>query len=127
MNRKYRPAPEGYRPGIDPEWQYFEDINPQVEYYAKGGLVGDDKYLGGGYLHGGDGGQDDTVPAKLSHGEFVFSAPAISILGGGNSNAGGRIASRIHESVLKQGKKGYLPKGKSFADILANEIKKEFR
>ncbi len=136
MHRKYFAPPPEYRPGIDPEWQYFEDANPQVEYYAKGGMVEDEeyfgetpgsKYLGEGYLHGEDGGQDDTVPAKLSHGEFIFSAPAISILGGGNSNAGGRIASRIHESVLKHGKKGYLPKGKSFADILANEIKKEFR
>ena len=136
MHRKYVAPPPGYRPGIDPEWQYFEDVNPEVEYYADGGFVEDDEYFGevpgsqylrGGYLHGKDGGQDDTVPAKLSHGEFVFSAPAISILGGGNSNAGGRIASRVHGSLLKHAKKGYLPKGKSLAELLSKEIKREFK
>ncbi len=51
-----------------------------------------------GYLDGDTGGQDDTVPAKLSHGEYVFDADTVSSLGDGNNAAG---AKKLDEFRMK--------------------------
>jgi hypothetical protein len=51
------------------------------------------------YLHGGEGGQDDTEPARLSDGEFVMDATTVSKLGDGNSNAGARKMNEIRHLI----------------------------
>jgi hypothetical protein len=92
--------------GGNPEWQYFEDVNPQVQYMAHGG-----------YLDGHDGGQEDTIPAQLSDGEYVISADVVSNLGDGNNRKGAKKLdmlmknSRSHKYA--KGGKGLPPKSKS--------------
>lgn len=72
----------------------------------------------GGYLDGNTDGQADTIPAKLSDGEYVLPADVVSHLGNGNNNAGAKVADkmvkniRIHKNVNPpgvKGKKGRLP------------------
>ncbi len=127
---------------------YFTDINPQVQYMAKGGPVG----LGNGlianssnknptpypvmgkkhgvmryYADGGSSsasssniplvkgrgdGKSDSIPAMLSDGEYVFSAPAVSALGKGSNDAGARKLDKMHKGILKKNyKKGAVGLG----------------
>ena len=66
----------------------------------------------GGYLSGDANGQADTVPAKLSEGEYVLPADVVSHLGGGNNNAGAKVVDgmvkniRVHQNVNPKGVKG---------------------
>ena len=80
-----------------------------VQAAAEGGIMGVDRYNLGGYAHGGiprllrgDGdGVSDSIPAEIGHdgkqparladGEFVFPARAVSELGNGSTEAGGKI------------------------------------
>lgn len=84
LERKYKAPPVGYRPGIDPEWAYFEEANPEVEYYAHGGEVGHE------YIDGDYGGQDDNIYKKLPNRSYVMDATTISLLGDGNSKNGAK-------------------------------------
>ena len=107
-------AEEYLRPGA-PELQYFEDTNPEGVPYAHGGLV---HYMAhGGHLDGYDGGQDDTIDAKLSDGEFVIPADIVSHMGDGNNNAGAKKLDHFMRSVRQhktsKGAKGLPPKAKS--------------
>jgi|GEM_PF-5464954 hypothetical protein len=87
---------KGYKAGYEPEEEFFEGFNPEVEYYADGG-----------YLEGGSGGQDDNIDAKLSPGEYVMDATTVSLLGDGNNKAGAkkfdlfRKELRSHKGVNK--------------------------
>lgn len=51
------------------------------------------------YVPGDDGGTDDTVPAQLSSGEYVLTAHDISVLGGGNNEAGARKVDKWREEL----------------------------
>lgn len=80
-----------------------------IQAAAEGGIMGVDRYSLGGYAHGsiprllrgeGDGvsdsipaeiGHDGKQPARLADGEFVFPARAVSELGNGSTEAGGKI------------------------------------
>lgn len=58
----------------------------------------------------GDGRSDD-IPAMLSDGEFVVSAPVVSALGRGSNDAGARKLAKMQKSVLnKNYKSGKPPK-----------------
>lgn len=50
MDRRYNPAPEGYRPGIDPEHKFFTDVvtgyKPMIQGMAAGGPVLTDEEIG---------------------------------------------------------------------------------
>ena len=48
---------------------------------------------------GGDKGQDDTVPAWLSHGEYVMDADTVSALGDGNNAAGAKQLDQMREAI----------------------------
>lgn len=66
----------------------------------------------GGYLNGSDDGQADTIPAKLSDGEYILPSDIISHIGNGNNDAGARVVDkmikniRIHKNVNPPGVKG---------------------
>jgi hypothetical protein len=70
----------------------------------------------GGALSGPGGGQDDKIPARLSAGEFIVPADALSALGDGDNNHGASKMNefvkniRAHKSVNSGKVKG--PKGK---------------
>jgi hypothetical protein len=87
--RKLMPGDEGY----DPENRYYEDINPEPEYYARGG-----------YVNGASGGQDDDVKAKLKPNDYIMDATTVSLVGDGNSKAGAaRIKREIEDKFVKGG------------------------
>ena len=52
------------------------------------------------YVMGGrGGGQDDKVDARLSPGEYVFDADAVSALGDGSNEAGAAALDRMREAI----------------------------
>lgn len=93
LKRKYKDAPKGYEAGFNPEWEFFEETNPQVEYYAKGGYI----------QKGITGGQDDDVPMKLPEGGYVWNATDVSLLGDGNSENGAAKLHQWENALLKRG------------------------
>lgn len=60
-----------------------------LRQYAQGGL----------FVEGQDGGQDDTVEAMLSPGEYVFDADVVSALGDGNNAAGAAKLDEMRERI----------------------------
>jgi hypothetical protein len=76
----------------------------------------------GGHLNGYDGGQEDTIDAKLSDGEFVLPADVVSSLGDGNNNAGAKkldnFMVNVRKHKLKNGAKKLPPKAKSLSSYM---------
>jgi hypothetical protein len=111
----YRPAPEGYRPGIDPEWKYYMTVDPttgQDLYAAEGGYIdgyadgGEVEHMHGGalgdYLQGPSGGQEDNRDRHINEGDYILNATDISLLGDGNSEAGALRAMEFLEDLDKK-------------------------
>lgn len=72
-------------------------------YYADGGAADS------GMINGDGDGQSDSIPAKLSDGEFVMSAPAVSALGNGSNNAGAKKLSGMQKNILRKHYKSGKP------------------
>ena len=66
---------------------------------------------GGGVSGGPSDGRADDVPAKLSVGEHVVDAEAVSLLGNGNNDAGHKALEEM-KATLRRAKGGALAKGK---------------
>lgn len=56
----------------------------------------------GGIVRGIGGGQDDLIDAKLSDGEYVFSAQDVAFLGGGSNEDGARKLDEMRKLIRKQ-------------------------
>ncbi len=101
-----------YHYGERPEQQFFEDVNPRINF-AKGGRVAKKKSGSPLATIGGKGGQDDSIKANLSEGEYVIPADVVSNLGDGNTRAGGKQLDKLVKKTRKQKapamKKGVLP------------------
>jgi hypothetical protein len=69
----------------------------------------------GTYVKGGGTGTSDSIPAKLSDGEYVIDAQTVSMLGNGSSDAGAKKLDQMREAIRKQ-KGGALSKGKFAPD-----------
>lgn len=93
LKRKYKLPPREYEAGFNPEWEFFEETNPPVEYYAKGGYI----------KQGITGGQADDVPMKLPEGGYVWNATDVSLLGDGNSENGAAKLHHWENALLKRG------------------------
>jgi hypothetical protein len=79
--------------GYDPENRYYEDTNPEIEYYAEGG-----------YVEGDSGGQDDDVKAELKPDDYIMDATTVSLAGDGNSMSGAkRIKQEIEDKFARGG------------------------
>lgn len=63
------------------------------------------------FAQGSGSGREDTIPARLSDGEYVFDAETVAMLGDGSSKAGAHKLDRMREEVRKQ-KGRALAKGK---------------
>lgn len=86
--------------------------NQPVVRMAEGGLAS--------LVRGGGSGRADTVPAKLSHGEYVFDAETVAMIGDGSSEEGARRLDKMRANVRKhKGKK--LAKGKISPNAKAPE------
>jgi hypothetical protein len=114
----YRPAPEGYQPGVDPQWKYYMTVDPatgQDLYAAKGGYIegeghhDHDQYAAlGGYIHGDTSAQADDIDMTLQDGDYIMNGTDVSLLGDGNSLAGANALKQFESEI------GKLPAPKRF-------------
>jgi hypothetical protein len=88
------------RYGYGSEKQFFKDNRLPTVAAAQGT-----------YVKGGGTGTSDSIPAKLSDGEYVMDAQTVSMLGDGSSDAGAKKLDQMREAIRKQ-KGGALSKGK---------------
>lgn len=87
------------RYGYGAEQQFFKDN--QLPVIAAQGT----------YVKGGGTGTSDSIPAKLSDGEYVWDAQSVSMLGDGSSDAGAKKLDEMREIIRKE-KGAALSKGK---------------
>jgi len=89
--------------------------------YAQGGLAA---LRGPRYVAGDSGGQDDSVPARLSDGEYVIDAATVSDLGDGNNAAGAQKLDQLRQAVAKhKGRKQVVPpRAKSLTAYLGGSV-----
>lgn len=89
LKRKFNP---NFNPLEDKEHEYFEETNPEVEYYAQGG-----------YVYGPDGGQLDNRNRRIPEGSYVMNATDVSLLGDGNSNKGAKELIEMERNLFRSG------------------------
>lgn len=104
---------------------FFNQINPPVQYAAKGGHIKqkfrrDVAGNGIGALVQGPGdGTSDDIPAMLSDGEYVIPAAAVSALGNGSNKAGAKKLDKMKKEILSRHyKKGALPKSSGIGSYM---------
>lgn len=103
------------------EHQFYTQTNPPIVYgpsvpggvdysgeegYASGGLAAPYHAMARhiamnakGGINGPGGGQDDSIPAKLSDGEYVIDADTVSALGDGSNREGVKKLDQFRKSV----------------------------
>lgn len=72
--------------------EYFEEANPETEYYASGG-----------YVRGNSSGQADDVRTSIPPGAFVMNGMDVSLLGDGNSDRGAHLLQHTQEEAERAG------------------------
>lgn len=79
--------------------------------YAAGGYAGGGLGAAARLMRGGGSGRDDTIPARLSDGEYVMDAETVALLGDGSTKAG---AARLDEmrAQVRRHKGRALARGK---------------
>ena len=78
--------------------------NPDRAYaFARGGAMPGNGAAQGalGLLAGNTAGQDDSINARLSDGEYVMDADIVAALGDGNTAAGARKLDQMRESIRR--------------------------
>ena len=136
------PAPSGLAanlsplptPNIDwnryafgPEQQFFSDTQVPVKAAAHGGSIQDfavKNFATGGSsnfaVNGPGTGRSDSIPAKLSDGEYVMDAETVALLGDGSNKAGAAKLDQFRANIRKQ-KGANLAKGKFSVDAKVPE------
>jgi hypothetical protein len=109
INREQtNPNIDYYNYGYRPEVSFFDDVAGGQAKFAKGGKVRKAESPLAGL-----GGQDDTINAKLSAGEYVIPADVVSFFGDGNTDAGAKKFDDLLKNIRKHKapalKKGSLP------------------
>ncbi len=118
----YMPLKRTYAP-IDPSTYFHSDtVQNRMQFRAKGGHM---RYfddggsastghstlpVGLGMVKGRGDGMDDKIPAMLSDGEFVFSAPAVSAIGNGSNDAGAKKLAKMQKGIITKHYKGGKPR-----------------
>lgn len=82
---------------------FFEEANPETQYYAEGGSVQHHDYSHGGYVDGDDGGQSDRVPIEMKPGSYVMDGTTDSLLGDGNPRKGAMELLNWQDKALSSG------------------------
>lgn len=103
----------GMRPKAQ-EQRFYSDIGEQAPVQAAhGGPLSH-------YVQGGGTGRSDSIPAKLSDGEYVVDAETVALLGDGSSKAGAQRLDQFRANIRKQKGKA-LAQGKFSPDARAPE------
>ncbi len=87
-------VPSYYKYGALPEQQYFSGNSLQNFGFARGGPlrhIGFDSAQPDRHVRGPGGPETDSIPARLSDGEYVMDARDVSRIGGGDNNRGAKI------------------------------------
>jgi hypothetical protein len=87
--------------------QQTQAVTPTVQA-ARGGALSH-------YVQGGGTGRSDSIPARLSDGEYVMDAETVALLGDGSSKAGAKKLDQFRANIRKQKGKA-LSKGKISPD-----------
>ena len=112
----YQPLSRTLRPAtFDPftygqtggEFRFFNDQGPQLGIGGPNAMIAPPprepvELARGGIVRGIGGGQDDLIDAKLSDGEYVFSAQDVAFLGGGSNEDGARKLDEMRKLIRKQ-------------------------
>jgi hypothetical protein len=91
------------------EFRFFNDAAPQFQINqpsAPAAMIAPEnpntpRFARGGPVAGIGGGQDDLIDAKLSDGEYVFSAQDVSDLGDGSNAEGARKLNQMRKLIRK--------------------------
>jgi hypothetical protein len=94
FNRKYTDQDIYENYGQGPEKKFFTDNTITASM--------------GHYVRGGGTGTSDSIPARLSDGEYVIDAQTVSMLGDGSSDAGAKRLDEMRAAIRKH-------KGKALA------------
>lgn len=117
LNRTRLAGPiDYYNYGMRPqakENRFYEDVAQQPVQAAHGGPLSH-------YVQGGGTGRSDSIPAKLSDGEYVIDAETVALLGDGSSKAGAQRLDQFRANIRKQKGKA-LSQGKFSPDARAPE------
>lgn len=108
------------------EFRFFNDAAPQFQINQSAMIAPEPnppvRLARGGPVRGIGGGQDDLIDAKLSDGEYVFSAQDVADLGDGSNEAGARKLDQMRKLIRKQAGRKNLktiaPPQKSVRSIL---------
>jgi hypothetical protein len=113
MNRIRLQGPiDYYNYGQRPETQFYAPEAQPVQA-AHGGPLSH-------YVQGGGTGRSDSIPAKLSDGEYVLDATTVSLLGDGSSKAGAKKLDQMRKNIWKHKGQG-MAKGNFGPDAKAPE------
>ncbi len=82
-----------------------------IVYFSEGGSssASSSNIPRGRQIKGAGDGRSDSIPAMLSDGEFVVSAPVVSALGNGSNDAGAKRLGKMQKTVIQKHYKGNKP------------------
>lgn len=80
---------------VEPQYSWQQGVYTSPKFAATGGIM---DARAGGHLHGPGTGTSDSIPARLSDGEFVMTAKAVRGAGGGDRMKG---AKKMYELMHK--------------------------
>lgn len=107
-----------YNYGLGPEQDFYDRNNEYVVKAAEGGAISElmpEPQGGDQYVTGPGDGRDDTIPARLSDGEYVFDAETVALIGDGSNKAGAQRLDEMREAVRAH-KGGALAQGQISPD-----------
>lgn len=92
------------RKSTDPKvWENY-GYGPEQQFFTDNTITA----ATGRYVRGGGTGTSDSIPARLSDGEYVIDAQTVSMLGDGSSDAGAKKLDAMREQIRRH-------KGKALA------------
>ena len=92
------------RKSTDPKvWENY-GYGPEQQFFTDNTITA----ATGRYVRGGGTGTSDSIPARLSDGEYVIDAQTVSMLGDGSSDAGAKKLDEMREQIRRH-------KGKALA------------
>lgn len=121
-NKQHLEQVDFTRTQTNPDINYYTyGYGPEQVFFKDNALPSTKKEMNaatGRYVRGGGTGTSDSIPAKLSDGEYVIDAQTVSMLGDGSSDAGAKKLDAMRENIRKH-KGSALSKGKFAPDSKA--------
>ena len=119
LNRKRTlnlPGSNYYNYGSMPQQKFYNEVQDEQEQPVQAAHGGPLSH----YVQGGGTGRSDSIPAKLSDGEYVIDAETVALLGDGSSKAGAQRLDQFRANIRKQKGKA-LSQGKFSPNARAPE------